>query len=462
MESILYWILFKACLKSYFAGQLLICINMKDLKTWIERLLSRYAVLDSLLPYFTMLLLLVLTLVVIYFCLLITRKLLRKFVGAFIRKTPTKWDDYLIKHKFFRTISLLVAVIILNATVSIIFEDFTKLEPFMQKMVEIYFLFVIIRIMVCFLKGSEDFLSESKMFIEKPIASYFQLGRILLYIAGFVLVLSILLGKSPLVFIGAFGAFAAVLLLVFKDTILGLVASIQISANDMIRVGDWVEMPKYNADGDVMAINLNTVKVMNWDKTITTVPTHYFITDSFKNWRGMQESGGRRIKRTLHIDTATIRFVDTQMRGNFEKFYLISDYISEKQAEIESFNAKNSLDTSTLINGRRMTNIGVFRKYIQTYLENHPGINQDMTLLVRQMESTQYGVPIEIYCFTSSVKWAEYEMVQSDIFDHLFASATLFGLNIFQSPSGADITKAAGNLKTGFKVKESVLTNKPD
>lgn len=422
---------------------------MKDLKIWIEKLLSKYSLLDSLLPYITMLILLSLLLVVIYFGLLVTRKLLRKFVGAFIRKTPTKWDDYLIKHKLFRALARLVAVIILNATVSIIFADFPRLLPLVLKAVDIYFLFVIISIIVAFLKGSEEFLSESEIFIEKPLASYFQLGRIILYIGGFILGLSILLGKSPLVFIGAFGAMTAVLLLVFKDTILGLVASIQISANDMIRVGDWVEMPKYNADGDVMAINLNTVKVMNWDKTITTVPTHYFITDSFKNWRGMQESGGRRIKRTIHINMATVRFVDTEMRESFLNFQLISDYIAERQTEIESFNKNHRIDTTTLVNGRRMTNIGVFRKYIQTYLEKHPGINQDMTLLVRQMESTQFGVPIEIYCFTSSVAWAIYEEVQSDIFDHLMAAASHFGLEVFQSPSGSDIAKAALHLKSG-------------
>lgn len=420
---------------------------MKDLKTWIEKLLSRYAVLDSLLPYITMLILLVLTLVVIYCSLLITQKLLRIIIERFVRRTHTHWDDLLIKHKFFRTSATLVAVIILNATFPTIFEDFPKLQPFIQKIVEIYFLYVIIQIIVSFLKGSEEYLSQSELFIEKPIASYFQLGRILLYIGGFVLVLSILLGKSPLYFLGAFGAMSVVLLLVFKDTILGLVASIQISANDMIRVGDWVEMPKYDADGDVLAINLNTVKVMNWDKTITTVPTHYFITDSFKNWRGMQESGGRRIKRTLHINTATVRFVDSEMRNKFEKYHLITNFISERQSEIELFNSKNSVDTTSLINGRRMTNLGVFRNYIDAYLRKHPGINQEMTLLVRQMESTQFGVPIEIYCFTSSVKWADYEEAQSDIFDHLFASAKHFGLEIFQSPSGSDIVKAAGSLK---------------
>jgi miniconductance mechanosensitive channel len=420
---------------------------MNDLKTWIEKFLSRNSLLDSLVPYITMLILLVLTLVVVFFCLWITRILLKKFVGGFVRKTTTRWDDLLIKHKFFKAIAALTAVIILNATFPVIFEDFPKLQPFLQKIIEIYFLFVIIQIIVAFLKGTEDFLSESELFIEKPIASYFQLGRILLYIGGFVLALSILLGKSPLYFIGAFGAMTAVLLLVFKDTILGLVASIQISANDMIRVGDWVEMPKYNADGDVLAINLNTVKVMNWDKTITTVPTHYFITDSFKNWRGMQESGGRRIKRRLNINMATVRFVDTEMREKFKKYHLITNYISGRQAEIELFNKENSVDTSALINGRRMTNLGVFRNYIQAYLRRHPGINQNMTLLVRQLESNQFGVPIEVYCFTSSVKWADYEEVQSDIFDHLFASARHFDLDIFQSPSGADIANATDNLK---------------
>ena len=420
---------------------------MKDLKVWIEKLLSRYAILDSLLPYITMLILLTLTLVVIYISLLITRKLLRKFVERFVRKTPTNWDDLLIKHKFFRTCATLVAVIILNASFPTIFEDFPKLQPFIQKIVEVYFLYVIIQIIVSFLKGSEEYLSESELFIEKPIASYFQLGRILLYLAGFILALSILLGKSPIYFLGAFGAMSVVLLLVFKDTILGLVASIQISANDMIRVGDWVEMPKYHADGDVLAINLNTVKIMNWDKTITTVPTHYFITDSFKNWRGMQESGGRRIKRILNINMATVRFVDAEMRDKFQKFQLITDSILERQSEIELYNSKNSVDTSSLINGRRMTNLGVFRNYIDAYLRKHPGINQEMTLLVRQLESTQFGVPIEIYCFTSSVKWADYEEAQSDIFDHLFASARHFGLDIFQSPSGSDIVKAAENFR---------------
>lgn len=280
------------------------------------------------------------------------------------------------------------------------------------------------------------------MFADKPIASYFQLIRIIIYIGTGILVLSVLLGKSPLYFLSAFGAMTAIILLIFKDTILGLVASVQISSNDMVRVGDWVEMPKFNADGDVIAINLNTVKVRNWDKTVTTVPTYFFITDSFKNWRGMQESGGRRIKRALNINVRTIRFVDPETRERYKKIYLIRDFVTRRQEDIEKYNAEHNLDTSVLINGRRMTNIGVFRHYVEAYLKNHKRIRQDMTLLVRQLPLGAEGVPIEVYCFTNTTAWAEFEEIQSDIFDHLLSAAASFDLEIYQQPSGSDITTA--------------------
>ena len=215
----------------------------------------------------------------------------------------------------------------------------------------------------------------------------------------------------------------------------------------MIRVGDWVEMPKYNADGDVIAINLNTVKIKNWDKTITTVPTYYFISDSFKNWRGMQESGGRRIKRAIHINQSSVKFVDVELREKFKSFHLIKDFVNKRQAEIEKYNKENEIDNHVLINGRRMTNIGVFRYYTEAYLKNHKGIRQDMTLLVRQLTPTEFGLPIEIYCFTNTIAWAQYETIQSDIFDHLLAAARHFDLEVFQSPSGSDILKAGENLK---------------
>ena len=279
------------------------------------------------------------------------------------------------------------------------------------------------------------------VFSDKPIGSYFQLGRIILYLISAILILSVLLGKSPIYFLSVFGAMSAVVLLIFKDTILGFVSSIQMSANDMVRVGDWIEMPKFNADGDVIAINLNTVKVRNWDKTVTTIPTYFFTSDSFKNWRGMQESGGRRIKRSLNINVKSVKFVDATARESYKKIFLLKDYIETRQKEIEVFNSKYDFDSSVLINGRRMTNLGVFRHYVESYLKNHPKIHQGLTLLVRQLPLEDKGIPIEVYCFTKTTAWNEYEDIQADIFDHLLASASFFDLEVFQQVSGSDFSK---------------------
>ena len=248
-------------------------------------------------------------------------------------------------------------------------------------------------------------------------------------------------------------------MLVFKDTILGFVASVQISANDMVRIGDWVEMPKFNADGDVIAINLNTVKVQNWDKTITTIPTYYFITDSFKNWRGMKETGGRRIKRSIYINAASVKYINEEDRLRYARLYLLKDYLVTRQKEIDEYNKKMKVDTSVFVNGRRMTNIGVFRHYIENYLKDNKAIRKDMTLMVRQMAMEDRGIPIEIYCFTTTTVWTEYEEIQSDIFDHLMAAVSFFDLEVFQQPSGSDLKRAflpAGKIITsGFQEKES-------
>ncbi|MEO9003819.1 MAG: mechanosensitive ion channel domain-containing protein [Ginsengibacter sp.] len=411
---------------------------MKELKRQFENFLHNQHVADSVIPYLVFLVLLIIAGVLVFVCVFVTKKILDNVVGRIFMKTHGKWDDLLIKHRLFSAIGYLVSVIVLKAAVPALFEDFPRTLEFIGKLLDVYLVFVIIRILIVLLKATEEYLSDSELFIEKPIASYFQLIRLILYIIAAILGLSIILTKSPIYLLGAFGAMTAVLLLIFKDTILGLVASIQISANDMVRIGDWVEMPKYHTDGDVIAINLNTVKVRNWDKTITTVPTYYFITESFKNWRGMQMSGGRRIKRTIQISIGSIQFVDMEMQERFKMIDLIRKAIVERQAEIEQFNRESDVNTDVLINGRRMTNVGVFRMYIEKYLQNHPGINQDMTMLVRQQMPGEHGLPIEIYCFTNTIKWAEYENIQSDIFDHLVASVTYFDLVIFQSPSGKD------------------------
>lgn len=429
---------------TYISVLLQICA-LKEIKLWLQHVLRENQFTESAAFYTTFVILFFATVIVVILSVYILRLILYNFFKRIAVRTRRSWDDLLIKHRFPNALSLVAAVVVLRIAIPLVFEGMPKALGFFERLTDLFFLFVMVRIVITFLKATEESLASSQLFIEKPIASYFQLIRIIFYIVGFILALSILIGKSPLYFLSAFGAMTAILLLIFKDTILGLVASVQISSNDMVRIGDWVEMPKFNADGDVVAINLNTVKVSNWDKTITTVPTYYFVTESFKNWRGMQNSGGRRIKRTLRIAVSSVCFVDPDMREKFKQIDLIREYVTSRQAEIEKYNLENRVNTAVLINGRRMTNIGVFRTYVQTYLEQHPGIHQEMTLLVRQLTPDEFGVPLEIYCFTNTVKWAGYETIQSDIFDHLFASASYFGLQIFQNPSGKDFARLFEN-----------------
>jgi miniconductance mechanosensitive channel len=272
--------------------------------------------------------------------------------------------------------------------------------------------------------------------------------QIILFILGGIVIIAHWLGESPFILLSGIGALSAVLLIVFRDSLLGLVAGIQLAANDMVRVGDWIEMPKYEADGDIIDISLNTVKVQNFDKTITTIPSYALISDSFKNWRGMQASGGRRIKRSLFIDTNSIKFCTEEMIEKFKTIKFLTEYITSKEREIAEYNAKNEINRNNPVNGRALTNIGVFREYINQYLQHHPGISQEKTLLVRQLAPTENGLPLEVYAFTNDIRWDVYETIQSDIFDHLFAVAPEFRLQLFQNPSGIDFRKIydEGNL----------------
>ncbi|MGE4406534.1 mechanosensitive ion channel family protein [Pseudomonas sp.] len=272
-----------------------------------------------------------------------------------------------------------------------------------------------------------------------PIKGYLQVVKIVLYAIATILIIATLIDRSPLILLSGLGAMAAVLMLIFQDTLLSLVASVQITSNDLIRVGDWVEMPQLNADGDVIDIALHTVKVQNWDKTITSIPTKRFISDSFKNWRGMQESGGRRIKRSLYLDQQSVHFLDAEERKRLYRFSLLEDYLVNKRQEIDAWNARLAECGQEPVNTRRVTNIGTFRAYVERYLRSHPGIHQGMTLIVRQLSPTADGLPLEIYCFTNTVAWTQYEAIQSDIFDHLLAILPEFGLRVFQHPSGADM-----------------------
>jgi len=275
----------------------------------------------------------------------------------------------------------------------------------------------------------------------RPIKGYIQLAKILLYAITAVLVIAILLDRSPLILLSGLGAMAAVLMLIFQDTLLSLVASVQISSNDILRVGDWVEMPSLNADGDVIDIALHAVKIQNWDKTISTIPTRRFVTDSFKNWRGMSESGGRRIKRCLYLDQTSVQFLDDEQVQRLHRLRLLGDYLSHKQHELHEWNEKLAQYAEVPANLRRLTNLGTFRAYVEHYLRNHPGIHQGMTLLVRQLSPSEAGLPLELYCFTNTTGWNAYEAIQSDIFDHLLAIVPEFYLRVFQKPSGSDLRK---------------------
>jgi miniconductance mechanosensitive channel len=283
----------------------------------------------------------------------------------------------------------------------------------------------------------------------KPIKGYVQVVKILLFAIAAILMVASLIDRSPLILLSGLGAMAAVLMLIFQDTLLSLVASVQISSSDIVRVGDWIEMPQLNADGDVIDIALHTVKVQNWDKTITTIPTKRFISDPFKNWRGMQESGGRRIKRSLLLDQTSISFLSPEQIARLQRFLLLGQYLNSKQSELLSWNSALAEASQEPANTRRVTNIGTFRAYVEHYLRQHPGIHQEMTQLVRQLSPTADGLPLELYCFTNTIAWARYEAIQSDIFDHLLAILPEFGLRVFQHPSGADMRELKHSLLPG-------------
>lgn len=368
----------------------------------------------------------------------VTRQLLLTTFTKLAAKSKTDWDDLLVENKFFYAIAHLVPILFIFYTLPGIFGHHELLVDYSERLSEVAIILATISILFRFLNTAQIIVGRIDSFKDKPLASYFQLAKIVIGIILGILILSILANRSIMYFFGAFGAMTAVVLLVFKDTILGFIASIQLAANDMIRVGDWVSMEKFGADGDVIEINLTTVKVRNWDKTISTVPTYSFISDSFKNWRGMEETGARRISRSVFINQNSIHFCTDEMIERFKKIHLIEGYVAEKQKEIVAYNETHQIDTSVSSNGRRMTNIGTFRAYLLKYIETHPKINQDLTVLVRQLAPTEKGIPIQIYAFCNDIAWVNYEAIQADIFDHALAVIPEFDLEIFQSPSGGD------------------------
>jgi miniconductance mechanosensitive channel len=368
----------------------------------------------------------------------IARKLLLSVIEKLIARTKNTWDDVLVEKKVFRNVVHIVPAVLIGVLSPILFKGYDFLLITGDKISSVYLTISIVLTFIAFFKAFQLYLQSRPFLKDKPLESYMQLIRLIAYIFGGIYVIAILVGKSPLGIFSALGAMSVVLMLVFKDTILGFVGSIQIAANDMVKPGDWVGFPKYGADGVILEIKLQTVKVQNWDKTITTIPTYAFVSEAFKNWRGMEESGGRRIKRSIMIDMSTIKFCDETMLKKLKGIHFIADYLNKKEEEIKQFNTDAKVDLSNFVNGRRITNLGTFRVYVEAYLGNHPMITKEMTFLVRHLESSDKGLPIEIYIFSSEQRWAHYEAIQADIFDHLFAVLPEFDLKIFQSPSGED------------------------
>ena len=359
-------------------------------------------------------------------------------LAAIIRRTDIPYDDALIECRVLHRLAHLVPGLIFYHLGPLALEGHPVSVNIIQTAAHIYLVLsgllavdALISAGVRIYHGIRD---SHDVSIKGPV----QFFKIILYLLGGIAVVSILIGQSPLFLLGGLTAMTAVLLLIFRDSILGLVAGIQISVNRMVACGDWIEMPQYGADGDVTDITLTTVKVQNWDKTITTIPTYALISESFKNWRGMQDSGGRRIKRAIYLDVSTIVFCDEEMLARFAKIQYITAHIERKKQELAEYNKLNRVDLSHLVNGRRMTNIGTFRAYVQAYLKNHPQINQEMTFLIRQLAPTSKGLPIEIYVFCKDIVWANYEAIQADIFDHIFAIVPAFDLRVFQEPTGTD------------------------
>lgn len=369
--------------------------------------------------------------------------LLRNFLytalNKIAKKTETEWDDLVLRNRVHVYISRTAILLLSRQVLPFIFLGFPLLTSSLEKILNLLILLAIYSLSNSLLKTCRDILRSSQAFKDKPIDSYLQVVQIFLIFVVGTMAISLLTGNSPWSFLVSLGAASAILMLVFKDTILGFVASIQVSANDSVRVGDWIEMPKYGVDGDVLQINLNNVKIQNWDKTILTIPTYTLLSDSFKNYRGMQETGGRRIKRALNIKISSVRYLDDDEIMALKKINLLEPYINQREEEIASYNKQWNIDTSSPVNGRRMTNIGLFRAYILAHAKHNPNIHQELTLLVRQLAPTEYGIPLELYMFTKGTQWVYFEDTMADIFDHLLAAIKFFKLEIFELPASDDL-----------------------
>lgn len=400
----------------------------------IKSLLTNSGLSENVSGYLSTTIMIVLIALICVVANFITKKFILRFIAHIITKQQSKKGKIFLERKLFLNLSHIVPAIIIYYFAS----AFPSYTAWIEKITLLYMFVVIIATFNALLDAANDIYQGYEISKSRPIKGLIQVLKIVVFLIGGITLISILTGKNPLLLLSGLGALSAVLMLIFKDSILGFVAGVQLTSNDMLRVGDWIEMPKYNANGDVIDITLTTVKVQNWDKTIAMVPSYALVSDSFKNWKGMQDIGGRRIMRSIHIDITSIQFCTQDMLARFKKIHHLTDYIEKKEKEIAEYNKLHNINTETHANGRNLTNIGTFRIYIYNYLKGHPLIHQDLLTVVRQLESDGNGLPLQIYCFTNDTRWAVYEAAQADIFDHIIAVAPEFGLRIFQKPGSYD------------------------
>ena len=409
----------------------------------IDKLLIDWGVSPQTADWMDQFIAFALVLVIAFAADMICRKILLKAIARLVQKTKATWDDIMFDRNVMVHLSRMVAPVVIYLFIPIAFAQTDSVTlSFIRRLCYIYIIFSFLLFVNSFLKAAYTVYSEKESMRDRPLKGLLQTLQVSLWSIGLIVVVAELLGKSPLSLLAGLGASAAVLMLVFKDSIMGFVSGVQLSANDMLKVGDWIAMPKYGADGTVIEVTLNTVKVRNWDNTITTIPPYLLVSDSFQNWRGMRESGGRRVKRSINIDMTSVRFCTPLMLEKYRKIDLLKDYIDQTEAEVRAYNEQNGIDNAVLVNGRRQTNLGVFRAYLTAYLKSLPVVNKDLNCMVRHLQPTDHGLPVELYFFSTIKDWIPYEGVQADVFDHVLAIIPEFDLRVFQSPSGADLRQA--------------------
>lgn len=408
---------------------------LEKLFGWLYPLLRKIHFGETLASYISLILNILILCFLAYFIYVVFRLVLVTIMAVIAKKTKTHFDDLLVSNQTAKYIAHLIPFVFIYKSVPVILEHYVYWESMFGKLVGIYIILLSLWIIRSVLKAIRDYLKEQPRFSDKPIDNYIQVIMIVLWIYGVGVIISKIFDIDKSTLLGTLGAISAIVILIFRDTILGFVASVQVSLNDMVRIGDWITFDKYGADGDVIEINLATVKVRNFDNTTTTIPTYSLISDSFRNWRGMLDSDGRRIKRHILVKAKSIRFLTDDELQKMKKIQLVSDYIDSRQTEISKYNKTYNVDKSLSINGRNMTNFGLFRKYITNYLEHYPGINKNMILLCRQLQPTAHGIPLEIYAFSKDQRFVQYEYIMADIFDHIIASIIYFDLEIYEMPT---------------------------